>query len=861
MMWRCVFFKTNKKIVASLAGTALLVALVVAASLWAFKQVAAAAEARKHTFTVINNADDLLSALRDAETGQRGYVLTGDKAFLEPYLAVRGRVDGLLGELRRLTAIRSAQERLDALVPLMDGKMAAMAQVIGLRGDHDMPAALALERGGQGKRLMDSIRAEMRGFIQIEAEELAQREATFQANIRRFFAIIVIASVFMLLFALLCVYLVYRETQHRLGDLLHLETSRLLELQEATNQRLQQAMAMSQVSEAKLAVTLNSIGDAVIATDAEGRLTLLNPLAEQLTGWARADAIGRPVEDVFHIINEATRQPSAIPVKETLAHGTVQGLANHTVLIAADGSERAIDDSCAPIRAGDGEVVGAVLVFRDVTERNRLDQALQDKNAELENANAVAGKAKEAAEIANRAKSAFLANMSHEIRTPMNAILGFSQLMLRDRGLTPQQSNHLQTINRSGEHLLALINDILEISKIEAGRATLNPAPFALNGMLEDVEALFKMRAGEKRLCFLVERVGDLPACVVGDENKLRQVLVNLIGNAVKFTNQGGVSVRVGVTSRSGTALRLMAEVEDTGAGIAEDELGKLFIPFEQAAGGKKIQAGTGLGLAISREFVRLMGGDISASSHLGKGSLFRFEINLEEGEAGAMAEKVESRRVLALATGQETRRVLVADDKADNRMLLTQMLGRIGFEVRAVADGERAVQEFDSWRPHLILMDTRMPEVNGFEAITRIRTRDGGEKVKIVSVTASAFDVDRKKALAIGADDFLGKPFREEVLLEKIRVLLRLEYVYDDEPETPSGDELPPEQVAALPETLLNQLHDATLSADMDRMLELIQQVEAHDPAIAASMKRLADNFEYQQLLEMTTRQPEGMK
>jgi len=432
---------------------------------------------------------------------------------------------------------------------------------------------------------------------------------------------------------------------------------------------------------------------------------------------------------------------------------------------------------------------------------------------------------------------------------------------MRDTGLTPSQNKHLQIINRSGEHLLALINDILEISKIEAGRSTLNPVAFDLNGMLDEIEMMFRMRTDEKNLCFLVERVGALPGCVVGDSNKLRQVFVNLIGNAVKFTSKGGVSVRVGIKTRSETALRLMVEVEDTGVGIAEEEIGKLFRPFEQAESGKKIQTGTGLGLAISREFVRLMGGAISVSSQLGKGSIFRFEINIEEGREGAMAKKTESRRVAGLQPGQKIRRVLIADDKDDNRVLLSQMLARIGFDVREVANGEQAVQEFEKWRPHMILMDNRMPVMNGYEAIKRIRSSVDGKKVKIVSVTASAFDEDRKKALEIGADDFLGKPFREEVLLEKIKALLTVEYVYADEPsalkpEKDAAGEWLKEKAAALPETLINQLHDATLSADLDRVLELIHQIEKHDVNVAGRMRSLAENFDYQKLLEMTTRE-----
>jgi CheY-like chemotaxis protein len=293
--------------------------------------------------------------------------------------------------------------------------------------------------------------------------------------------------------------------------------------------------------------------------------------------------------------------------------------------------------------------------------------------------------------------------------------------------------------------------------------------------------------------------------------------------------------------------------------GIASEEIGKLFRPFEQTESGKKIQTGTGLGLAISREFVRLMGGDISVSSQLGKGSIFCFEINLDERHEGAMVQSAETRHVTGLASGQTPCRVLIVDDKDDNRMLLSQMLGRIGFEVLDAINGAEAIRECARWKPHLILMDTRMPVMNGFEAITRIRSNAEGKDVKIISVTASAFDADRDKALEIGADDFLGKPFREEALLEKIKALLGLEYVYADEPvllshESNAGDWMKT-KVEALPEALVAQLHAATVTADLDRMLALISQIERHDPVVAGKMRSLAEGFAYQKLLEITTK------
>jgi PAS domain S-box-containing protein len=273
-----------------------------------------------------------------------------------------------------------------------------MSHVIALRRNHDTAAVIAVVDSGQGKRLMDSIRAEKNSFIQKEEDALAQHEAEFQSNMRHLFIVIVATSLLTLLFALSFVYLIYRETQHRLKNLVHLETQHLLEIQEDTNKQLQQANVTLQVNEEKLAVTLNSIGDGVIATDAEGRVTLLNPLAEQLTGWTQAEAIGRPVDEIFRIINEETRQPAINPVKETLAHGTIHILANHTVLIARAGSECSIADSCAPIRDRDGQVVGAVMVFRDVTERKDIENGLEKTRKELEVIKESADEASEFAE-------------------------------------------------------------------------------------------------------------------------------------------------------------------------------------------------------------------------------------------------------------------------------------------------------------------------------------------------------------------------------------------------------------------------------------------------------------------------------
>jgi PAS domain S-box-containing protein len=374
--------KITGKTAIPLAGLALLVALVLTLTFWSFRQAENAADRRKHTFIILSRAGDLLSDLKDAETGQRGYLLTGDVSFLKPYLDVRGSIKGQLRELGKLTSIGAARKHLDAIAPLAEAKMAELASLIQLRQDGDMARVLAGIGSGKGKRLMDDIRAEMGSFLRLEEAALVQHESEFQAELRRLYGTIVIASLLTLLFAVSFAYLFYLKAQQRLKNLVHLETQHLLVIQEETNRQLQKANATLQESEEKLAVTLDSIGDGVIATDAEGRLTLLNPVAEELTGWTQAEAAGRTVDEVFNIINQHTRLPATIPVMAALEHGTVQGLANHTMLIARDGSERAIADSCAPIRGRDGRVIGAVLVFHDVTKEYAAQQSLLD-NATL----------------------------------------------------------------------------------------------------------------------------------------------------------------------------------------------------------------------------------------------------------------------------------------------------------------------------------------------------------------------------------------------------------------------------------------------------------------------------------------------
>src|SRR5208337_973423 len=479
----------------------------------------------------------------------------------------------------------------------------------------------------------------------------------------------------------------------------------------------------------------------------------------------------------------------------------------------------------------------------------------------LKRAEADLEEAKARAEATNRAKSTFLANMSHELRTPLNAVLGFSRLLKSGPDVTPRQQETLDIIVRSGEHLLNLINNVLDMAKIESGRVVLEESEVDLHRLLHEMQSLLGVGAVEKGLQFTLERDPDLPRFVAADAGKLRQVLLNLLGNAIKYTDSGGVKLRARLASIHGSEkAKVRFVVEDSGPGIAQEECQRIFFPFVQLGDRVPAQAGTGLGLAICKQYVELMGGQIGVASKPGKGSVFHFTIPVTVLPSVAEPQEPKHGRIVGLAGGQPAYRLLIAEDQQDNRLLLRRLLSPLGFELREASNGQEAVTLFEQWHPDLIWMDIRMPVMDGLEAARRIRAAKAGADTKIIALTAHALEEEREPIMAAGCDDLVRKPFREQEVFEVLARHLRLKFIYEKAPRQESTPEAPeltlrPEQLDALPAQLLRDLRQAVIELDTVRTQALIEQVTERDASLGRALNTLATQLGYKRLLKLLER------
>jgi PAS domain S-box-containing protein len=613
--------------------------------------------------------------------------------------------------------------------------------------------------------------------------------------------------------------------------------------------------AALQASEAKFVSAFRSAPyPLAISSSPDGRLIEVNDSFCRETGYTLEEVIGRSGLELNLYPNSEDRAKLFQLLRETGAiHRQEIELRNKT------GEVRTILSSAERIDLNGQSCF--LWVGDDITDRKQAEVALQE--------------AKIAAESSNRTKSQFLANMSHELRTPLNIILGFTQLLSRDRLLTAQQQEHLDTITRSGEHLLGLINDVLEMSKIEAGRVSFNETSFDLYRQLNTLNEMWQPKATAKGLQLTVERQADVPQYISTDESKLRQILMNLLSNAIKFTDGAGrVSLRVSKSdvgrrhrgSEDSTPSSLVSsphlcfEVEDTGAGIAPDELKILFNAFSQTETGRKSQKGTGLGLAISREFVQLMGGELTIETQVGQGTTFRFDIPLLVATTVEDSPQQTHQRVIGLALDQPHYRLLVVEDCPDNRQLLVKLLESIGFEVRQAENGREAIALWESFAPHLIWMDLRMPVMDGYEATRQIKS----QTTVIIALTASAFEEEREMALSAGCDDFVRKPFREEEIFEKMSHYLGVRYRYESlvlpaKSDGTRSNGTPSDATTALlllekmPAEWRSQLYQAATQVDAEQITQLIRQIPPEYSDLALVIADLANHYRFDQLVELT--------
>ncbi|MEQ8385031.1 MAG: PAS domain S-box protein [Coleofasciculus sp. A1-SPW-01] len=600
-----------------------------------------------------------------------------------------------------------------------------------------------------------------------------------------------------------------------------------------------------QQSETRLKTIITATCDGIMIVDRQGQVCFANPAAAQL----------------FDMTPDALLNYQwGMPLGET----------TEINLIQSSGIGRTAEMKATPIQWFSKSAY--VIALRDITKRKQAQLSLQQAKAD--------------ADAANQAKSMFLANMSHELRTPLNIILGFTQVMSRDPAITPEEQENLDIINKSGNHLLSLINDVLDLSKIEAGCISVEESRFDLIALMRSLQEMFQHKARAKGLQLHLNIAADVPHYIQADSNKLRQVLINLLSNAIKFTQNGSINLRVALLkaegndhgsdaedmitppssqTRHGTSLQashLHFEVSDTGVGIAPTELGSIFDAFIQTHAGKVANEGTGLGLAISRKFVQLMGGDIQVSSQLNQGSTFSFEIPVHLADASDIELVHTHRRVIGLVPNQPCYRIIVADDKPENRQILVKLLTFPGLEVREVENGQEALTLWQQWQPHLIWMDMRMPIMDGYQATQQIRCQSDSQTPIIIALTAYASKSDRASALEAGCNDYVTKPFQVETLFAKMEEYLGVRYVYagdqpqlsrTTQPETSvQGNQLTPERLSVMPLSWIEMLSEAAQLCDDEEIFSLIEQIPPEETLLITTLSHLAHNFQFDPIIQL---------
>jgi PAS domain S-box-containing protein len=845
-----------------LAGFVIATAILVFVGWLSYRNTARFAEAaqwREHTYEVLNSLDKALGQLSDAETGQRGYLLTGKEAYLEPYRAAIKDADQTIGSLKSLTSDnQNQQKRIQNLEPLVARKLAELQRTIDLRKNEGLAAANTVVLEGSGKRAMDQIRAIIAEMANEETDLLRVRTQQANGSMAASVRTIVTGTLLSISLLVLCFGLLQRELSER--------------------KKAQEALVKS---EKWFSTTLGSIGDAVIATDMNGAVTFLNPVAQSLTGWSLEEALRKSMDLVFDIVNADTRLPVENPVKKVFREGKIVGLADHTVLLSKSGEEFDIEDSAAPILTDRGEEFGVVLVFRDITEKKRAEKAtkqqkellqlilesiadgvvvadtsgkfllfnaaaervlgigatdttpdqwsdrygsylpdavtlypsnelplvramrgenvdaaevfirnakvpdgcvlsitgrpLRGENGALrggvvvfhdvtlqKRAQEVLVQAKEEAENATKFKDQFLSTMSHELRTPLNAVLGFSDLLADERygPLNDRQQRYVSHIHTGGKHLLELITDILDISKIEAGRMELTLEDVTVASAFTEVTSALYPLAEKKSQALLQQVEPNLH--VHADAMRFKQVLMNLAGNAIKFTPEGG---RIEMAARR-VDNQVRVEVRDNGPGIPPEQQQRIFEAFFRLTETGSTTEGTGLGLAITARLVELHGSKLGIESQAGAGACFYFSLPLA---VGAPNQPIQT--VLPMPRAHNAPRILIIEDNAATGQLIQSQLASSGYETLRCDKPERATDMAAEHQPSAITLDLLMKPVHGLEVLLQLKNDPRTSRIPVIVVT-----IEDQPGLgtALGADEYLIKPVDKATLLAAVERCLQ---------------------------------------------------------------------------------------
>lgn len=672
----------------------------------------------------IGDLDELLSTVKDAETGQRGFLLTADRSYLKPYDDAIAKLPSTKEKLKSLREIGVTEADIQSIRDLTDRKLAELHNSIDVRNNLNLEAARALVEQGEGRRIMDELRAVV---TRVRAEQIAsvRFEAKLSDTMTRartlVFILTGILNVGFLAWA-------YRRITESIRE------------RDIAFDQLQKRRGELQQQKDLLGVTLGSIGDCVIVTDEKGRITFMNPIAEKTTGWTLEEAQERPANEVFHIINEHTRDRVESPVAKVIEHGVIVGLANHTLLVRKDGTEIPIDDSGAPIRDTEGNNRGVVLVFRDFSEHKANERALRE--------------AKQAAESANKTKDQFLAMLSHELRTPLTPVLATLNLWEASEEVPQSMREDVQMLRRSIELEARIIDDLLDLTRVARGLLSFSPEN-------TDVHALIEFIVGLSQSEFLAKNLGvvlQLKAArhhVQTDAARLQQVLWNILRNAIKFTDHGAITI---TTSNVGDN-KISIAITDTGIGMTPDTISRLFIPFEQADPAQSRRyGGLGLGMAISNALVELLEGKIQAESKgLGHGSAFTVTFTTVEPSTAA------SEPPPASKIPPEKLKLLLVEDHADTARALQRLMQSRGFNISTAGSVATALETLQQDKFDVLLCDLGLPDGTGLDLIRKVR--ETSRTLPAIALTGFGMQQDVERAAEAGFDAHLTKPVNIQTL------------------------------------------------------------------------------------------------